>query len=96
MTKTCPICGEKFKTSCATRMYCSEACRHEAARKRQEENGGYRATRLEKPYVEHKPKYVTHIDEINAEAKRRGISYGKLRAEKLIAKQHEEMTGEMG
>lgn len=40
-----------------------------------------------------KRRYESHIEEINAKARSQGKSYGRLQAEKLLARLHEEMSG---
>lgn len=51
----------------------------------------YRGTMLKLPPK--KRRYESHIEEINAQARAQGKSYGQLQAEKLLARLHAEMSG---
>ena len=87
-TRTCSFCGETFIANTPNRKYCSKICRTRANNKKKNS-----VVRLELPYKRHKPKYVSHIVEINAQARAQHKSYGQLQAEKLLARLHEEMAG---
>lgn len=88
--RTCVFCGESFIANAPNQKYCSKICCKRANNKKQARNS---VVRLELPYKQHKPKYVSHIVEINAQARAQGKTYGQLQAEKLLSRLHEEMSG---
>ena len=88
--RTCVFCGESFVANTPKQKYCSKICCKRENNKKQARNS---VVRLELPYKRHKPKYVSHIEEINARARAQHKSYGQLQAEKLLARLHEEMAG---
>lgn len=83
-TRICEVCGKPYVAKQPKQKYCCHKCGKKA---------DHNATRLELPYKRHKPKHVSHIEEINAQARAQHKSYGKLQAEKLLARLHEEMAG---
>lgn len=90
-TKTCPICGKKFVAKTPSKVFCSSTCRDKHAKKRKAQYDYNKGVALEKPYVKHKPKHDSHIEDINAVAKAHGMTYGKWQAQKQLARIHAEM-----
>lgn len=88
--RTCVFCGESFIANTSKQKYCSKICCKRANNRKQARNS---VVRLEIPYKRHKPKYASHIVEINAQARAQHKSYGQLQAEKLLARLHNEMNG---
>lgn len=88
-TCKCEACGKVFCTNNPKKKYCSKICCKRANNRKQARNS---VVRLELPYKRHKPKYASHIVEINAQARAQHKSYGQLQAEKLLARLHEEMN----
>lgn len=88
--RTCVFCGESFIANTPNQKYCSKICCKRANNRKQARNS---VVRLELPYRQHKPKYASHIVEINAQARAQHKSYGQLQAEKLLARLHAEMNG---
>lgn len=82
-TRECPACGKMFVAEKSNQRYCSKKC--------SSNGGGYRGTMLDLPPK--KRRYESHIEEINAQARAQGKSYGQLQAEKLLARLHAEMSG---
>ncbi len=82
-TRECPACGKMFVAEKSNQRYCSNECSRNG--------GGYRGTMLDLP--PQKRRYESHIEEINAQARAQGKSYGQLQAEKLLARLHAEMSG---
>lgn len=91
-TKTCPVCGKKFVARTPSKVYCSSECRYKEKNRKKKQYDYNKGVALEKPHTKHKPKYVSHIVEINAQARAQHKSYGKLQAKKLLARLHEEMN----
>lgn len=81
--RECPACGKMFVAEKSNQRYCSKKC--------SSNGGGYRGTMLKLP--PQKRRYESHIEEINAQARAQGKSYGQLQAEKLLARLHAEMNG---
>lgn len=81
--RKCVSCGKTFVANRSDQRYCSKRC--------SSNGGGYRGTMLKLP--PQKRRYESHIEEINAQARAQGKSYGKLQAEKLLARLHAEMNG---
>lgn len=81
--RKCASCGKVFVANRSDQRYCSKKC--------SSNGGGYRGTMLDLP--PQKRRYESHIEEINAQARAQGKSYGQLQAEKLLARLHAEMSG---
>lgn len=90
-TKTCPICGKKFVATTPMKVYCSSACRDKHSKTKKAQYDYNKGVALEKPYVKHKPKHDSHIEDINATAKAHGMTYGKWQAQKRLALLHQQM-----
>lgn len=80
-TDHCKLCGAEYTKTSGNQRYCSDGCK-EKARKAQEAEWRMTHKTVCVPKVEEeKPEPVKHIDttaEILAEARKRGISYGKM------------------
>lgn len=81
--RKCVACGKTFIAKRSDQRYCSKRC--------SSNGGGYNGLCLKLPPK--KRRYVSHIVEINAQARAQHKSYGQLQAEKLLARLHEEMSG---
>lgn len=81
--RKCVACGKTFIAKRSDQRYCSKRC--------SSNGGGYNGLCLKLPPK--KRRYVSHIVEINAQARAQHKSYGQLQAEKLLARLHEEMNG---
>lgn len=81
--RKCVACGKIFIAKRSDQRYCSKRC--------SSNGGGYNGLCLKLPPK--KRRYESHIEEINAQARAQGKSYGKLQAEKLLARLHAEMSG---
>ena len=68
--RKCVSCGKIFVANCSDQRYCSKRC--------SSNGGGYRGTMLKLPPK--KRRYESHIEEINAQARAQGMSYGKYKA----------------
>lgn len=81
--RKCVSCGKTFIAKRSDQRYCSKRC--------SSNGGGYKGLCLKLPPK--KRRYESHIVEINARARAQHKSYGRLQAEKLLARLHEEMAG---
>lgn len=81
--RKCVSCGKTFIAKRRDQRYCSKRC--------SSNGGGYNGLCLKLPPK--KRRYESHIEEINAQARAQNKSYGRLQAEKLLARLHEEMAG---
>lgn len=82
--RKCVACGKTFIAKRRDQRYCSKRC--------SSNGGGYNGLCLKLPPK--KRRYESHIEEINAQARAQHKSYWQLQAEKLLARLHEEMSGE--
>lgn len=86
----CAYCGMEFETKSAAKLYCSRKCAvtmHNKKRiRKREENDFQKAIERIKEKKEHpeKKEYKNELARINAEARARGMTYGKYVALKKI------------
>ena len=77
-TVECSCCGKAFQTNNGMRKYCSEECSYKMRliiqKKWESENGPYQKKKAKKKKEENINKSIC---EINAEALKAGMSYGK-------------------
>jgi hypothetical protein len=80
-TRVCKMCGKKFQANKGqTTNCCSKQCLAEQVSITSK--GRIKYERDYEPYIMRE----SHIDEINAEALNKGLSYGQLQAQKYIEK----------
>ena len=95
----CSVCGNVFLSERKDRMTCSFECRHERDKQLARERN-QRAKKIEEKFLDDyqkskpKPKEVTPAHEIEAEARKRGMSYGMYAAILQMEKERKERKRE--
>lgn len=100
-TRVCPHCKKSFVAHTPSQKYCCGQCKRDEYKKNKTFKDSAAKIGCERKSVKPKHesigkrhiKHVSHIVEINAQARAQHKSYGQLQAEKLLARLHAEMNG---
>ncbi len=88
----CLICGKEYMSHGGHQKYCSEECAKQAKLRKKADEAGLSSDELRVKKKNDALRKLS-IEEINAKARRQGLSYGKMQAQKKLEQLHEEMCG---